>query len=113
MAAMNVGDRVLIPNKTTYDYNVEVFQNGRFNQLMQQSILKDFSDTDIHKIREQKRVGTIIKIEEWGTCPIWYGRNVPWETELCAHVQFDRECQPHIVMLCDLVHNLHFFEDLL
>ena len=99
---LEVGDIVTVPIATTYDYDQPAFGKGRYNQLMQQYYMPEFSQTCLHHIREEKRFGGIIKIQEWGRCPIWYGKHATMETELCAHVRFARESKPHIVMLCHL-----------
>ena len=111
--SMKVGDRVVLSKETAYDHNAKVFEWGRYNQLMQQYCLEDNSPTALNVIRHKRRAGKILKIEEWGRCPIWYGKDVAWETELCAHVQFSGETKRHIVMLCHLSHDLRFFDDLL
>ena len=99
---LEAGDTVSLPVATPYDYDQPFFGRGRFNQLMQQYVLPDFSKTSLHHIREGNCLGVITKIEEWGRCPVWYGRHVSYEKELCAHVKFDGESKPHIVMLCHL-----------
>ena len=102
MPRLSVGTWVMLHGKTSYDHNVERFERGRYNQLGQQYIVDGFSDTALFDIRTRKRIGVILRIEKWGDCPIWYGRNVLNMTDLCAHVQFAGEKRPHIVMLCHL-----------
>ena len=97
-----VGDIVCLTMETPYSYDQPVFNKGRFNQLMQQYCLPDFSKTSLHHIREAECFGIITKIEEWGRCPIWYGNHKFYERDLCAHVKFEGESKPHLVMLCHL-----------
>lgn len=102
MPEISVGTWVMLDGETSYDHNQEMFERGRYNQLGQQYILDGFSDTPLIEIRKRERIGVILRIEQWGSCPIWYGRSVRNMTELCAHVIFSGEKRPHIVMLCHL-----------